>query len=74
MAIDFSAARATNLSTRGLTLKGSVKPVGQKVIVNAEWGTIYGEIENQDDLMIELHERDNDALSVQEIEKILYLD
>lgn len=63
MPIDFTQARARgnlatngmklggNATTGGVTLRGSAKPVGQKIIVDAEWGQILGNIENQTDLM-----------------------
>ena len=54
-------------------LTGSVNSLGQQVIQNAEWGEIKGDIEKQEDLQTELHQRDNQALTVQEIEKLLYL-
>ena len=62
-----------NIKTNQKSLRGNAIPVGQTIIQNAVWGTITGEIERQEDLQIELHERDNDGLSVQEIEAILYL-
>lgn len=55
------------------SVTGRVDPVGQKIIYNTYWGGITGEIERQEDLMTQLHDRDNQALTVQEIEKILYL-
>ena len=54
-------------------LGGNVNPIGQTIIQNAVWGEIVGDIENQDDLQIELHERDNKGMTVQEIERILYV-
>lgn len=41
---------------------------------DTEWGEITGNIVRQEDLMNELHDRDNRAMTIQEIEKILYLD
>ena len=54
-------------------LGGNINPMGQTIIQKAVWGEIVGDIENQDDLQIELHKRDNNGLTVQEIEAILYV-
>lgn len=55
------------------TLSGTADPVGKTVVYDAIWGEITGAIGDQEDLQIELQERDNEPLTVQEIEKILYL-
>ena len=62
-----------NILSKSMSISGNVQPAGQKIVYDAEWGDIKGNIKNQDDLQIELHERDNDSLSVWEVEKILYL-
>lgn len=56
------------------TISGEAKPVGKTIVYDAAWGEITGDINNQEDLQVELHERDNEALTIQEVEKILYLD
>lgn len=38
------------------------------------WGNITGDIEDQTDLMIELRERDTEAVPESEVEQILYFD
>ena len=59
-----------NVSLRSPSISGNVQGGNGRTIL---WGNITGDIENQEDLMIELHERDTDELTVQEIERILYV-
>ena len=62
-----------NITPKTIQLRGNV------VMTNGRpstvlWGTITGNIELQEDLMEKLYSQKAEALSVQEIEAILYLD
>lgn len=64
-----------NMSTKSkVNLKGNLEFGGRGGHNYLPWGHITGDIENQNDLMSELHDRDNRPMTIQEIEKILYLD
>ena len=59
-------------------LINDVELVGNKTseelgLDSCEWGKITGDIEVQNDLMVEFDKRESQALSVTDIEKILYL-
>lgn len=62
-----------NATPKTVTVRGNITPIGEKIVYDAVWGSITGEIEHQEDLMEQLYERDTDALSVQDVEKILYV-
>lgn len=54
------------------TIKGNM--TSQELgIDGGKWGEISGDIETQNDLMVELEKRESQAISVTDIEKILYL-
>ena len=68
-----SGSISGDITGKALNLQGTADVVGQRIVYDAQWGGIKGDIDRQEDLQVELHERDNSALTVQEIEKILYL-
>lgn len=60
-------------SINGIELIGNKTTEELLIDTEAEWGEITGELDRQEDLMGKFQEQKAEALSVTDIEKILYL-
>lgn len=61
------------IETRNNGISGKVNPAGGSIVVDAKWGEITGDIEDQEDLSLKIEREQPKPMSVAEIEKILYL-